>query len=174
MSREILMDEVSRAKELLTNQKYGEAKELLDSLIIKEKKNDEIWYLRGVLSLKLKNYSKAQEFLEKALAIKEKADYHKMKGMGYFEVFDLESAILSFTKALSLDSKDAVTHFFLAMSHMFMDDPRAAEHIREAREIDAKKTKQLLSNFYTLFIEEDRRISDEQKKKIAGKIKDLG
>ena len=167
------MDDVSKAKDLLTKQKYDEAKELLDSLLEKEKKNDEVWYLRGVLSLKLKNYSRAQEYFERALVIRNRAEYHKMSGMGYFEVFDLENAVQSFTTALSLEPKDAVTHFFLAMSLMFMDNPNAAKHIRKAREIDAKKTKQLLSNFYTLFIEEDRRISDERKRKIAEKIKRL-
>jgi hypothetical protein len=56
---------------------------------------------------------------------------------------------------------------------MLMDDPRSTEHIRRAREIDTKKTKQLLSNFYTLFIKNQRLISDAQKKKIWEKIKSL-
>jgi tetratricopeptide (TPR) repeat protein len=173
MPRELLMDELSKARELLTNQKYGEAKELLDGLLQTDKENDELYYLRGVLSLKLKNYGRAQEFLDRALFIKRKPEYHKMKGMGYFEVYELENAVESFTEALELEPNDAVSHFFLAICFMLQDDGRSVEHIRKAREVDAKKTRQLLSNFYSLFIENDRRISDEQKKKISEKIKSL-
>lgn len=168
------MDDLAKARELLTKQEYTEARNLLEDLLEHDKENDELWYLRGVLSLKLKNYGRAQEFLDRALFIKRKPEYHKMKGMGYFEVYELENAIGSFKEALELEANDAVSHFFLAICYMLKDDPKAVEHIRMAREADPKKTRQLLSNFYSLFIEKDRRISDEQKKSISEKIKALG
>lgn len=168
------MDEIAKARDFLTKQKYKEAGDILDRLLVSDKENDELWYLRGVLSLKLKNYRRAQECLDRAIFIKKKAEYHKMKGMGYFEIYDLERAVESFLASVALEPSDAVSHFFIAISYMMLDDAHAADHIRKARQINAKKTKQLLSNFYTLFIERDPRVSNAQKKKIAERIKSLG
>lgn len=167
------MDDVSKARDLLTKQKYKEAGEVLDGLLAKEKKNDEAWYLRGVLSLKLKNYQKAQEHFDRAIAIKKKADYYKMKGMAYFEVYEIENAIKSFLAALKQNSSDSVSHFFLAVCYMLQDDGKATKYMKKAYELDAKKTKQLLSNFYTLFLEKDTYITEAQKKKILERIKSL-
>jgi len=168
------MDEIVKARDFLTKRKYREAGEILDKLLLSNKDNDELWYLRGVLSLKLKNYKRAQECLDRAIFIKKKAEYHKMKGMGYFEIYDLERALESFLESVALEPSDAVSHFFIGISYMMLDDERAADYIRKARQADAKKTKQLLSNFYTLFIERDPRVSDAQKKRIAERIKTLG
>ncbi|MBU0532213.1 tetratricopeptide repeat protein [Candidatus Micrarchaeota archaeon] len=167
------MDELSKAREYLVKQKYKEAEEILSKLLAVDKENDEIWYLRGVLSLKLKNYKKAQECFERALLIKKKAEYYKMKGMCHFEVYELEDAVESFLAAVEMKPTDAVSYFFIAMSYMLLDDDRAIEYIRKAREIDAKKTKQLLSNFYTLFLERDPYMTDSQKKRIVEKIKSI-
>ncbi|MBD3209878.1 tetratricopeptide repeat protein [Candidatus Micrarchaeota archaeon] len=167
------MDDIAKAKKLLANQKYDEARDILDRMLETEKKNDELYYLRGVLSLKLKNYKKAQEYLDRALFLKNKAGYHRTKGMAFFEIYEIDSAVNSFLSALALEPDDAVAHFFLAMCYLLMDDPLAVEHIRTAKEIDSKKTKQLLSNFFTLFLEKDPHMTEEQKKKIAERIKTM-
>lgn len=165
------MDEADDAKALLAQQKYKEAGEVLDRLLSRQKDKDELWYLRGMVALKMKGYGAAQEYFERALAIRKKAEYYRMKGMAHFEIFELREAVESFLGSVALEPSDAVSHFFLAICYMLLDDPNSAEHLRKAHELDPKKTKQLVSNFYTLFIENDPRISDARKKAIEKKIR---
>jgi len=165
------MDEADEARQLLAQEKYAEAGKVLDRLLSSNKGNDEFWYLRGIVSLKLKSYDAAQEHLERALSLKRKAEYYRMKGMAHFEIFELEDAKEEFLQSLGLDQSDVVSHFFLAVCYLFLDDPKCDEHILKAQKIDPKKTKQLISNFYTLFFENDPRISDALKRKITERIR---
>ena len=168
-----MTEDVETVRNLLIKKEYKKVKELLDKLLADDKENDEFLFLRGVLSLKLKNYKRAIEFFEHALAINDKPEYNRMEGMAFFEIFDIENAIDAFKKSLDEEPDDAVTHFFLSICYMLTDDPKSAEHIKKAHEIDSKKTKQLISNFYTLFLEKDPRISDVQKQRIVEQIKSI-
>lgn len=165
------MDDEVRA--LLAQQRYRDAGRVLDGMLRQSRDNDELWYLRGVVSLKLRSYDSAQEYFERALFIKRKPDYFRMKGMAHFEIFELEDAIDAFTDALAMQPKDAESEFFVATCYMLMDDPRSARHLRMAQELDPRRTSQLLSNFYSFFIARDPRVGDAQKKRIEQKIKTL-
>lgn len=167
------MREAEEARQLLAQQKYKDAGDVLDSLLTLQKENDELWYLRGIVSLKMKSYDAAQEYFERAIFLRKKAEYYKMKGMAHFEIFELGAAVDCFLASLTLQPADAISHFFLATCYMLLDDPRSDEHIKKAHEIDAKKTKQLLSNFYALFLQNDPRLSDAQKRKIQDRIKKI-
>jgi tetratricopeptide (TPR) repeat protein len=165
------MEEAVRT--LLAQQRYKDAGRVLDAMLMQNRDSDELWYLRGVVSLKLKSYDAAQEHFERALFIKKKAAYFKMKGMAHFEIFELEDAIDAFTDALAIQPKDAETEFFVAVCYMLMDDPRSDRHLKNAQGLDPKRTGQLLSNFYSFFIAGDPRVGDAQKKRIEQKIKSL-
>ncbi|MEW6723084.1 MAG: tetratricopeptide repeat protein [Candidatus Micrarchaeota archaeon] len=166
------MEELERAKDLLSRQKYLEAAGVLDRLLIAEPERDELWYLRGVVSLKLRNYDAAQECFERALILGRKSRYYQVKGMAHFELFEMEEAAEAFRSALELED-DPTTNFFLSMCYLFMDDPRSDDHMRKAKKSDSKKTSQLLLNFYTLFLKDDPRITDAVKRKIEERIKRL-
>jgi thioredoxin-like negative regulator of GroEL len=163
--------EKDEAQQLLAQQKYREAAKLLDRLLSSDNENGELWYLRAVASLKMKNYGAVQEYLERALFTGRKAKYYQMKGMAYFEIFEVEPAIESFQEAIALEPTDVTSNFFIAICYMLLDDPRSADYIKRAREINSKKTRQLLLNFYTLFLKDDPYISDALKKKIMKRIK---
>lgn len=167
------MEDAQEARSLLAQQKYDEAGRLLDRLILSSRENDELWYLRGMICLKMKNYDAALECFERALVIGRKSRYFQMKGMALFEIFDMEEAARSFEESLAVEPDNAVSHFFLALCLMFLHDPRSGEHMREAYRIDQKKTKQLLLNFYSLFLQNDPRLSAAQKERLEQRMKDI-
>lgn len=172
MGNEVLcMEGVERARSLLSEHKYKEAAELLDRLLLSQGGKDELWYLRGVASLKLRNYDAAQECFERALVLGRKSRYYQIKGMAHFELFELEEAVEAFMSALSLEPDDATTNFFLAICMLFLDDPRSDGYIRRAHAIDARKTRQLLLNFYTFFLKGDPRVGEGQKRLIEERIR---
>jgi tetratricopeptide (TPR) repeat protein len=165
------MDDVVRA--LLAKQRYLEAARALDALLMRNGDSDELWYLRGIVSLKLKGYDSAQEYFERAIFIRKKPEYYRVKGMAHFEIFELEEAADAFLVALTLDPRDAESEFFAAMCYMLMDDPRAAEHMKRAQELDARRTVQLLSNFYSFFVENDPRAGEARKKALSQRIRSM-
>lgn len=167
------MEDMEQARSLLIKQRYREAADLLDRLLPGNTENDELWYLRGIASLKLKSYDAAQECFERALLLGKKSRYYQIKGMAHFEVFEMEDAAAAFLNALALEPNDATSNFFLAMCYLFLDDPRSDTHIKKAHALNSKKTKQLLLNFYTLFLKDDPRTSESQRNAIEAQIKGL-
>lgn len=139
------------AKDLLASKKYREAREVIDGLLTKDPESDSLWYLSGILSLKLKNYDGAQESFTKAILINKKSEYFRMKGIAHMEIFELEEAIKSFEGSVSQNEKDVLSTFFLSVCYMFYDNPLAIAYIRKAYAIDRKKTKHLLKRFYSSF-----------------------
>lgn len=149
--------------------KYKEAFTALDRMKDGERK----FFLKGIIALKQKNYDVAQEFFYQATEISEKPEYFRMMGIAHLEIFEMDNALEDFKKAITLDENDVASHFFISISYLFMDNPRAEEHMRRARSLDEKKTKQLLRNFYTLFIKDDPAASDAQKRKMDDAIRKL-
>ncbi len=165
------MDEVEEAKSLISQRRYAEAAGILDRLLTSFSGNDELWYLRGMVSLKQKNYDAAQECFERALSLGRKSRYYQIKGMAHLELFELDEAVSAFDEALAVEPSDPTTNFFLAICYMFKDDPRSESHIKKAYQLDGKKTRQLLMNFYTLFLKDDPRVADALKKKVEERLK---
>jgi len=165
------MPDAQDVRELLSKQRYREAAEAIDRLLLSSPQNDELWYLRGIASLKQRNYDAAQECFERALMLGKKSRYFQIKGMAHFEMFEMDRAVEAFSEALRLEPDDATTNFFLGLCYMFLDDPRADLHIRKAHETDRKKTRQLLLNFYTIFLKDDPRLGAEQKRGIEAKLR---
>jgi len=167
------MDEAGEARTLLAAGKYREAARVLDRLIRTNGEKDELWYLRGLVSLKLKSYDNALECFERALMLGRKSRYHQIKGMAHFEIYEIDEAEEEFLNALALDPNDATTNFFLAICYLFQDDPRSEDYIRKAYGLNGKRTKQLLMNFYTLFLKNDPKILETQKKRVEQRIRQI-
>ena len=167
------MGQLEEAKGLLSEGRFKEAGAMLDAILASSKADDEAWYLRGVAFLKMRNYDGAQECFEHALLLGRKSRYYQIKGMAHFELFEMDDAAEAFRNALSLEPDDATTNFFLCLSYLFLDDPRADECLKKAYAQNSRKTSQLLMNFYTLFIKGDPRVSEAQKKMIEERMKGL-
>jgi tetratricopeptide (TPR) repeat protein len=155
---------------LINQGKYKDAYAALDRMKDDERK----FFLKGIIAIRQKNYDVAQEFFYKASEISEKPEYFRMMGIAHLEIFEMDNALEDFKKAIALDENDVSSHFFISISYLFLDNPKAEEHMRKARSIDEKKTKQLLRNFYTLFIKDDPMATDAQKKKMDDAIRTLG
>ncbi|HSB47591.1 MAG TPA: tetratricopeptide repeat protein [Candidatus Bilamarchaeum sp.] len=167
------MDGIEEARNLLSGHRFGEAAEILDRLLHEDPDSDELWYLRGLVYLKAKNYDSAQECFERAVLLGKKSKYYQIKGMAHFELFELEQAIDAFGRALQIEPEDATTNFFMAICYLFQDDPRGEDFIKAARRTDQKKTAQLVLNFYTFFLKDDPRIGPEAREKIERAMKSL-
>lgn len=167
------MDGIEEARSLLSGHRYADAAAALDRLLFQNPDSDELWYLRGIVFLKAKNYDSAQECFEKALLLGRKSKYYQIKGMAHFELYEIDQAVEAFEKALSLEPDDATTNFFMAVCYLFLDDPRGEAFIRKARKADQKKTAQLLLNFYTFFLKDDPRVGREAKAKMETLMKSM-
>ncbi len=159
------------AREMLAKQRYREAASAIDRMLLSSPKDAELWYLRGIASLKQRNYDAAQECFERALLLGRKSKYYQIKGMAHFEMFEMEDALAAFGEALALEPDDPTSNFFMGICYMFLDDPRADAHMRRAYEKDGRKTRQLLLNFYTFFLKDDPRISEAKKKAIEAGLR---
>jgi len=167
------MKDFERAKSLIIDKEYRKAGNILDKLLAKKKDNPELWYTRGVLSLKLKNYDKAHECFEHAIMLERKAKYYKTKGMAHLELFEVDEALDSFENALMYEKKDPAIHFFLSVCYMLFNDPRGKEYMEKAYVIDSKKTKQMLKNFYQAFFAKDPKISKNVKDELKKRIEEI-
>jgi tetratricopeptide (TPR) repeat protein len=148
------MADTARAKELIASGKLRDAGRLIERML-RERENDELWYLRGLVSLRLRNYDDAIEHFERALYLRKSPVYFRMKGVARMELFELELAIGEFVSALSLDPEDHLSNFYTAVCYMFLDDPRSAGYLKKAFAMDREKTRKLLQDFYIMFIRKD-------------------
>lgn len=161
---------IGQARSLLNAERYREAANVLNLLIGKNKGNDELWYLRGLVSLKLKNYENAQECFERALWLSKKAAYHKIRGMAYMETYELEAAIGEFESASLLDGRDAGIFFYIAVCHMFLNNPLGRDYLEKAYALNKKKTKELAGKFYMVFFNGNPLLSPKIRKELGWKI----
>lgn len=139
------------AKSLIAAGKLKEAGAVLDEMLSGQPENDGLWYLRGIVSLKLRNYNGAQEAFNRAVLLRRRGEYLRMIGVAHMELFELEDAVEAFGAAVEKDESDVLSLFFLSVCHMFFDSPLSVEYIRRAYEVDRKRTRQLLNNFYSSF-----------------------
>lgn len=163
------MASVKEAKDLITNEKFREAGRLLDRLI-RKKESHELWYLRGIVSLKLRSYDAAIEAFERASMMRKSALYLRMKGVAKMELFELDEAIEDFRESLLLDPNNLLSNFYTAICYMFLDDPSSAKYLRKAYSIDKKRTKKLLNSFYIMFFRKDPLVSRAIKEDLKRRI----
>ncbi|MFA6530988.1 MAG: tetratricopeptide repeat protein [Candidatus Micrarchaeia archaeon] len=158
------------ARNLISQGKLREASTLLDQELSKSKNDDDLWYLRGVVSLKLKNYESAYECFERALSIKPRAQYYKIIGMAHLEMFEVGYAAEAFGNALKLNPKDAEANVYVGICLVLLDDPKAKDYLEKAYLLDKKKTGEMLKSFYANFISKDPSVSERVKKELEKKI----
>lgn len=161
------------ARSLVSEGRLREAGTLLDEELSKSPNNDDLWYMRGIISLKLSNYENAHECFEHALSLKKTARYYKVIGMAHLEMFEIEDAVEAFSHAIELDKKDPETYFFIALCLIFLDDPRSKEYMEKAYLRDKKKTKALLKGFYESFFARDPQLKTKIKKEIEARINSI-
>lgn len=158
------------ARNLISQGRLREASELLDKAVGKSPENDDIWYLKAVVSLKLNNHEYAQECLERALTITQKALYHKTMGMAHLEMYEVEHAVDALDKALVKDPKDVEGNFLMAICLVLLDDPRAKRFMEKSYLLDKKATKRMLTEFVEHFFIKDPQVAEGVKKDLMKRI----
>ncbi len=153
---------------LIGKGKYSEAAKLLDAALAK-RENDRLYYLRAIVSYKLKNYEYAHEMLEHALFIKKEPDYLKLRALILMEMLEFAEALESLTQVL-VHRKDAESYFLSSMCLMFLDDPKSREYLQLAYLADPAKTKALIREFYFSFFKNNRFLGAKEKKALEAKI----
>ncbi|VVB98205.1 Tetratricopeptide repeat protein [uncultured archaeon] len=153
---------------LIGKGKYREAAKLLDAELAK-KESDRLYYLRAIVSFRLKNYEYAHEMLEHALYMKKDPDYLKLKALILMETLEFAEA-LEMLKGVLDQRKDAESYFLSSMCLMFLDDPKSREYLQLAYLADPGKTKALIREFYGQFFRNNRYVSEKEKKALEARI----
>ena len=164
---------LEEAKGLLNNNKLREAGTAFDMLLTNKKNQPDIWYLRGLVSLKLKNYTYAHECFTYAVELEKKAEYYKINGMAYMEQYDLEAALEAFEEGLAIEKKDPELYFYSALSCLFLNDTRAQNFLERAYALDRKKMKNMVKNFFDVFFKDDHLLDEKTKEEIKKKLEKL-
>ena len=167
------MGTIEEVKKLIVKHDYIGAARLLDRLLGKDRDSDALWYLRGLVSLRLKHYDAAAEALEHALWIRKRPEYWRMKGFAHMEACEFEYAIKSFSHALRMEGNDATTCALIAFCYMFLNNPNSKHYLQRAYLLDKKKTKGLLLEFYDIFFKPDHRLSDKAKSLLQKKLEGI-
>lgn len=167
------MQEIDNARSLISSGKYKEAGKILDNVLAKNKEDDDVWYLRGIVSLKLRSYEYAHECFEHALWIAKRAKYYKIVGMAHIELFEINAAIENFERALRLDKKDPELYFFIAVCFLLTGDPGTEHYLKTAWKLNKRRTKELLKNFYDTLIRPDYATNQRVKEEIEKELERL-
>ena len=154
---------------MIRNGKYREAAKALDAEMAK-KEGDRLYYLRAIVSYKLKNYEYAMELVEHALFLKKEPDYLKLKGLMLMETLDFGAAFEMFSEVIQT-RKDAEAYFLSSVCLMIMDDARSKDYLQLAYLSDRAKTKSMLNDFYADFFRNNRFIGEKEKRALEEKIR---
>ncbi len=155
-------------EKLIDDGRYMEAARLIDAELAK-KEGDRLYYLRAIVSYKLRNYEYAHEMLEHALYMKKDPDYLKLKALILMETLDFGAAFEELKMVLE-QRKDAECYFLSSMCLMFMDSPKSREYLQLAYLANPAKTKALVREFYTQFFSNNRNISGKERKALEARI----
>ena len=107
---------------LLDNSEFENALEKIQSLLGEEESEKTLNYL-GILFLKLKNYSKAEEYFQKAISLKPSfSESYSNLGIVYFEQRKYEKAVEFQKKSVELNTQNAYSFYNLAYSYQELGD----------------------------------------------------
>ncbi len=139
------------AQKQLRAGKLRDAGRALDYLISQDRSNSKLWYLRGLVSLRTKNYDYAHECFVHALELEKKAAYYKIRGMAHMEKYEFEDALEQFEAARALEENDTENYFYIALCHLFRNNPAAKTYLEKAYRHNSTKTKKMIRDFFETF-----------------------
>ncbi len=148
--------------ELIKSKNYKEAGKVLDQCLKQDSKDHLCWYYRGIVSLRARNYHYALECFEKALSLRGRFEYYKLKGITYLEMLEFENAIHEFNRALNFKEESEV-YFYIGVCHVFLDDHNAKIYMKKAYEKNKKRFKLMLKDFYDAVLKDSWELTKHQK-----------
>ncbi|MDD2655472.1 MAG: tetratricopeptide repeat protein [Candidatus ainarchaeum sp.] len=154
---------------LLRAGKVSELRKRAKDALKKDKMDPEAWFMLGMAAQHEGQRPHAIECFERALYVKPDPKYYRAKASVHMESFEFEQAVEELQEALDI-KEDADSLFLLAICMLFLDSPDAARYMHRAHQLDKKRTKELLRDFFLRFFKDDKGISDKEKKRLWAKI----
>ncbi len=109
-------------------EEYEAAKQALEQIVESDDQNAEAHFLLGLAYFNLQEYSKAEEFFNRALDLDpdRAAAVHHNLGVLAYQMGEMNTAVQEFQSALEIDSKDPDTHYQLGAAYLVMAFPMGA------------------------------------------------
>lgn len=158
--------EEARIKTLLAKRKYREAKKILDSYALKNKQDETVWYLLGIIAMRMKNYELAHEHFERSISIRKNRDSLLLDGLAYLEMLDTESAKNRFISFLEIEPGNQEANFYLGICYLLEGNQISSEYIKKAYEANKRRTAVMLNDFFREVIEKNPVYSQNDKEEI--------
>jgi tetratricopeptide (TPR) repeat protein len=154
---------------LLRAGKANELRRRAKEALKKNKMDPEAWFMLGMAAQHEGQRSYAVECFERALYSKPDPKYYRAKASVHIEAFEFGQAVEELQEALDI-KEDVDSLFLLSICMLFLDSPDAAKYMHRAHQLDEKRTKELLRDFFLRFFKNDQGISDKEKKNLWAKI----
>lgn len=154
---------------LLRAGKVNELRRRAKEALKKDKMDPEAWFMLGMAAQHEGQRSHAVECFERALYVKPDPKYYRAKASVHMEAFEFGQAVEELQEALDI-KEDVDSLFLLSICLLFLDSSDAARYMHRAHEVNSKRTKELLRDFFLRFFKEDKGISDKEKKRLWAKI----
>ena len=157
---------------MINKGKLNEAELLVKEALRKNKTNGKAWYLRGLISLNRGEFDFAIEAINLAMSFNYYTDFClRVLGYAHLNRGDFEEAASYFKK---IKEKSVDDYFMIATAYILLKDPKSArEYLSIAYEKDAKRTKELLLEFYKTFIMPANELTEKEKKFLLDRINSL-
>lgn len=157
--------DLQKAKKLIKDAQYEEAKNLLEMIIDKDDQNDSAYYLLGRTWMMLKDFDEAEEMFEEAIELNDRdADYQFWLGQAYAndamqsniisQAFLAPKILTQYERTVELDSnhiggRTGLTNFYLqAPGIMGGDVDKAMEQGKALVKLDEERGRLALANIW--------------------------
>lgn len=130
--------EFNQARQMLFQGRFQEAKDLLDKVIEQAPSRPEAYYNRGLASLMLDEFDKAEKDFSSAIGLgDESADVYNNRGLARSYIGEIESSLGDFNLAISIDSNFAEAYINRASNHIVLNNLfNAEDDLKKAKELD--------------------------------------
>jgi len=126
----LLRSKIKKARALVLADRFTEAEVLLEQIVMKERRDADIWLLLGFIKAKQQHYKPAAECFRKAVAIQpDNPQNHYNLGIALRDSGDVEAALDAFLNVVKLqpdfgDAGACLAHAYLALGRL--DEAEAA------------------------------------------------
>lgn len=172
MKEELLEGMIGKCEEFYHAGDYERALAAAEEILREDGKVGIAWYFKGMSLYHLEKYGEALKAFDKAIEAEpdDSLNYYG-RGISNYSNGEVEKAVNDFKKTLELDDSDADAAFMLYRCYSDAgDDEKAGEALGDTFAINARKTIELMQEWFEEFILFDEEITAEEK---VGRMKEI-
>ncbi len=153
---------------------YEKAFEYYLQIMEQEPNLSVVSYLAGMCKYNLNKPIEAIRYFDKYISDVPN-DYrgYYSKAMCLFSECQFDSSLYFLLKAHELEEKNVDVNFMISICLIFLNRPESEDYLNTAKEIDAKRTKELLNTLYDKFFKNNEFLTDEDRQRLKEKIEKL-